>query len=87
MQVSVSQFKNHLSQYLHQVQIGSTILITSHQIPIAILQAIPKTNKPGPERLNRRENISWNGKKPKGLRNPSKVKGKSASEMILEDRN
>lgn len=86
MQVSVRQLKNHLSQYIHQVQTGTTILITSHQTPVAIIQAVPKTHKPGLENLYRLENISWNGKKPKGLRNPPKIKGKSASEMILKDR-
>lgn len=86
MQVSVRELKNHLSQYLRQVQAGKIILITSHQIPLAIIQAVPKTHKPGLEALYRLENVSWNGKKPKGLRNPPKLRGKLASEMILEDR-
>jgi prevent-host-death family protein len=86
MKVSVRELKNHLSQYLHQVKAGVTILVTSHQVPLAVIQAVPKPHKPGLEKLYHLEHISWNGKKPKGLRNPPKIKGKLASEMILEDR-
>lgn len=86
MYVSVSTLKKHLSQYLHKTKKVKKLIITSHQIPIAIIQAIPKSNKQKLKTLKFLENVSWNGKKPKGLHNPPRLKGLSASKMILEDR-
>ena len=37
MQASVRDFKAHLSSYLHQVEAGEEVVITSHERPVAKL--------------------------------------------------
>lgn len=37
MQASVHEIKSHLSAYLHKVQAGCEVLITSHKKPVARL--------------------------------------------------
>lgn len=86
MRVFISKIESNLSYYLNQVKAGKKVIITSNKIPIAIIQSISKFNSLDLAKLFNIKNVSWNGKKPKGLRNPPKIKGKLASEMILRDR-
>ncbi len=86
MKVSMRKIEGNLSYYLNQVKAGKNVIITSNKIPIAIMQSLPKQNNRIIDDLIRIGYISWNGKKPKGLSNPPKMKGKPPSKIILEDR-
>ena len=86
MHVSVRQLKNHLSKYLREMQTGKAIIITSHHAPIAKLTPIIRTSDKDLVQILKLEGVSWNGKKPKGVRRPSKMEGKDISDYVLEDR-
>jgi antitoxin (DNA-binding transcriptional repressor) of toxin-antitoxin stability system len=88
MQVSVYELKNHLSQYLHKGQEGEKVIVTSHRVPLAISNPIPAaiTKKIGLKKIFQLENVEWNGKKPKGVKQGLKIRGKTVAEMVLEDR-
>ncbi len=86
MQASIRELKDHLSEYLHQVQGGAEILITSHNKPLAKIVPV-SFSKSSIEDLKKDTHVHWNGKKPR-LR-PLKVKlksGKKISDIVLEDR-
>lgn len=87
MQVSVRDLKNHLSKYLHLVQEGEQIIVTSHHVALARLLPIPQHGDEEIQSILRVEGISWNGKKPTGGKQRPTIKGnKTASEYVLEDR-
>lgn len=86
MQVSVRELKDHLSQYLHSVQKGESIIVTSHSVPLARLVPISQSKDKNLQGLLQMEGVSWNGKKPKGNKNAPKVTGKLASDYVKEDR-
>lgn len=86
MQVSVRELKNHLSQYLRRVKLGENIIVTSHNIPLARLVSIPQSDDDDIQLLLQIDGISWNGKKPKGGESRPQLKGKNASDYVLEDR-
>lgn len=86
MQVSVGELKNHLSQYLHKVQGGLKVVVTSHRVPFAVINGIPVEEKTKLSKVYQLEDVEWNGKKPKGNKNGPKIRGKTVAEMVLEDR-
>lgn len=86
MQVSVRELKNHLSKYLHYIEMGESIIITSHHIPMARLVSIPKSKDKDLQALLQMEGIHWNGKKPKGVKNAPRVSGNTTSDYVIEDR-
>ncbi len=73
MQISVRELKDHLSKYLHSVQKGTSIIVTSHRVPLAKLVPIPQSKNKDLHALLQMEGISWNGKKPKGNKNAAKI--------------
>lgn len=89
MEISVRELKNHLSKYLRRVAAGAEVIITSRNHPVARLVAVT-----GKERdlnsLSRRlralPSVRWNGKKPRGGRLRPKITGKTAADMVLENR-
>ncbi len=85
MYVSIHELKNHLSKYLHLVQEGEAIIVTSHQAPVAKLLPIEKVDK-DLKPLLAITGIHWNGKKPIGGQLRPALKGKTAAEHVLEDR-
>lgn len=86
MQVSIRDLKNHLSKYLHLVEEGENILVTSHHKPLAKIIAVPRITNSSLQELLNLEGLHWNGKKPKGAEFCPKLSGKTAAEYLLEDR-
>ena len=86
MQVSIRELKNHLSAYLHRVQKGEPIIVTSHHVPLARLLPIPQSADQAIQKLLQIEGVNWNGKKPKGAKKRPQIKGKTAAEFVLEGR-
>lgn len=86
MQVSVRELKNHLSKYLHQIEKGESIIITSHQVPLARLVPILKSKNKNLQAVCQMEGVRWNGRKPKGNKNSPKVSGNTTSGYVIEDR-
>jgi prevent-host-death family protein len=86
-EVGVKVLKDRLSKYLQRARDGERIVVTDRGKPIALLSPIVES----PDTLLawglvRSGAASWAGGKPKGAERPPRVRGKSAAEMILEDR-
>ena len=67
-QVSVTELKNKLSQYLRLVKKGETIEVLEHSIPVAHIQGVPDEAGGGDGRLERliREGVVTRGRKKPG---------------------
>jgi prevent-host-death family protein len=90
MKVSVRELKDRLSEHLRTVQSGQSIVVTSHDKPVARLSPVPSESASGIERMLDEGIARWNGKKPRGAgrRRPVKLRGpgKTMAEMVLADR-
>ena len=86
-EVGVRALKDQLSRFLERARGGERIVVTDRGKPIAMLS--PLEENPDAQtawNLVRRGVASWSGGKPTFSRELPRVKGKSASDMILEDR-
>ena len=86
-EVGVKALKDHLSEYLRRAHDGERIVITDRGSPLAIL--LPVEESPAVRHgweLVRSGAAYWQGGKPKGSARPATAQGKSASEVVLEDR-
>ena len=93
MEVSIRDMKNGLSKYLKLVRLGKDVVITDRGRPVARLTpAKAATEETEAEAIERIEVLPWvrpgNGKRVKGAKHPIPLKsgGKSAAEMVIEDR-
>jgi len=86
-EVGIETLKERLSDYLKLAQEGERVLITDQGRSIAVLSPIEESEA---ERraweLVETGVASWSGGKPQGSRQKPKTRGKSASEIVLEDR-
>lgn len=85
MQVSVREFKSHLSSYLQQASNGQPIEITKHRKIIARLQATSLEEQKGVEALLS-DCSTWSGKKPKGAEIALTESEHSLSDLVLDMR-
>ena len=93
MEVSIRDMKNGLSKYLKLVRLGKDVVITDRGRPVARLTpAKAAAEETEAEAIERIEALPWvrpgNGKRVKGAKHPIRLKsgGKSAAEMVIEDR-
>ena len=89
MTVGVRDLKANLSKYLKRVRAGASITVTDRGKAIATIHpAEPKSDLSWVHQMVAEGRAQWNGGKPLGLAKPIKLrgKGKSASEMLIEDR-
>jgi len=93
MQVSIREMKNRLSKYLKLVQTGKDVLITDRGRPVARLTLVTSASDDAEsEAIRRILALPWvrpgNGRKLRGASRPIRIKpgGKTAAEMVLEDR-
>ncbi|OGT90438.1 MAG: prevent-host-death protein [Gammaproteobacteria bacterium RIFOXYA12_FULL_61_12] len=86
MEVSMREFKSHLSQYVLLAQAGQPIELTSHRKVVARLIGVPPTDSTGVARLLAAGVASWQGGKPEGAALALQAGGKPMSALVLEDR-
>jgi prevent-host-death family protein len=92
MEVSIHELKNHLSEYLRQVQAGVDLVITSRGRPVARLTPIVQTPEENEAAvIERIKSLPWviSGKsdKPRRLHPPIDLpEGVSLSDAVLEER-
>jgi prevent-host-death family protein len=82
----IREIKNRLSDYIRKVKGGERVIVTEHGKPVAV---ITKPGGPLDERIEsmiREREAHWGGGKPRGSKNPPKIKGPSVSEAVIEDR-
>lgn len=85
MQVSIREFKSHLSSYVEQAQSGTTIELTSHRKVVARIVGVPAADNAGLARLLA-AGAAWSGGKPVGAELHLQATGKAVSAMVMEDR-
>ncbi|HVA63798.1 MAG TPA: type II toxin-antitoxin system prevent-host-death family antitoxin [Terriglobales bacterium] len=87
--VGSRELKTRLGRYLRQVRAGQTLIVTDRGEPVAELRPLPKrqeTEAATWARLVREGFVApFKEGKPKPF-TPIKIKGKSLSETIIEDR-
>jgi prevent-host-death family protein len=90
MKVSVRELKDRLSEHLRAVRAGRSILVTSHNKPVAQLTPVPPQAGAAIQDLIASGAAVWNGKKPRGAgrRGPVKLRGRgpTVGEMVIADR-
>jgi len=86
MQVSMHEFKSHLSSYVTQAQSGELIELTSHRKVVARLIGVPSIESASISCLLRLGSATWQGGKPKGAAFKLQNCGKPVSALVLEDR-
>jgi prevent-host-death family protein len=85
--VGIRALKNDLSRYLRRVQAGERFVITDRGKPVAALTATEDSGEASwAWNLVEEGLAAWNGGKPLGCLNPPRVRGKTAAEIVLENR-
>ncbi|MBN2494235.1 MAG: type II toxin-antitoxin system prevent-host-death family antitoxin [Deltaproteobacteria bacterium] len=86
--IGIRDLKNNLSAVLRRVKNGETVTIKERNQPIAVL--VPTSEGEGDEHILARlagvGRLSWSGGKPVGCRRAPRVRGRSVSDAVLEDR-
>ena len=83
----IKELKNRLSYYLREVKRGEKILITERDQVIATILPVDRGEEDSKLLSLVKEGFaSWKGGKPTGSHRPVKIKGKTVSEIVLEDR-
>jgi prevent-host-death family protein len=87
MQVAVRELKTHLSRVLAHARTGETILVTSHNKPVARILGIPPDTTEGLQNAISEGRLSWNGRKP-SFKPPVTLSAQTpgVSALVLEDR-
>jgi len=86
MQVSVREFKTHLSRYLTQARAGQAIEITRHRKVVARVIGVPAPASGGLASLLATGAGQWGGGKPAGAEVHLSDAGRPVSALVLEDR-
>lgn len=86
MQVSMREFKSHLSRYVLEAQAGQSIELTSHRKVVARIIGVPAAVDVSVSRLLAAGAASWQGGKPVGAGISLLEQGKSVSALVMEDR-
>lgn len=87
IKVGVETLKAELGDYLQRARGGERIVITEHGRSVALL--IPLEENVSAKRaweLVEAGAAEWSGGKPAGSRRRPRTRGKSASDIVLEDR-
>ena len=85
MQVSMQDFKSHLSHYIEQAQ-SDVIELTSHRKVVARVIGVSQSDNTGVARLLAAGVATWQGGKPEGAALILQERGKQVSQMVLDDR-
>jgi prevent-host-death family protein len=85
--VGVRDLKNRLSHHLKRVRAGARLTVTERGKPIATLVPVEeKDDLAWLHKMVAEGRAQWSGGKPKGSRNPPRVRGHRASDIVIEDR-
>ena len=85
--VGVRELKNRLSHHLKRVRAGAHLVVTERGRPIATLGPVEEpVDLAWLHRLVAAGRVHWSGGKPTGSKNPPRVPGQRASDIVLEDR-
>jgi len=87
-QIGVRELKNRLSATLARVRRGEAITVTDRNRPVAVI--VPAGAGEGTDAVIRTlvksGRFAWVGGKPAGLNNAPRIRGRSVSDAVVEDR-
>ena len=86
-EVAVETLKKQIDEYVQRARDGETIIVTEKDCPVVVLARPledPETRQAWA--LVESGAASWAGGKPQPLSDPPRIKGRSTSEIVLEDR-
>lgn len=86
MQVSMQEFKSHLSHYVGEAQSGHLIELTSHRKVVARIIGVSSTASAGVYNLLSAGLATWQGGKPSGGSLNLQKQGKLVSTLVIEGR-
>lgn len=87
MKAGVKELKNRLSYYLREVKKGENVLITERKKVVASIVPVERAEEDSKLLSLVRDGFAaWKGGKPSGSSRPVKIKGKTVSDIVLEDR-
>jgi antitoxin (DNA-binding transcriptional repressor) of toxin-antitoxin stability system len=84
--VGIREIKNRLGEYLRKAKAGERIVVTERGKPVAIITRPGGVAEERIEGMIRERQASWGGGKPRGSRRPTKIKGRSVADAVIEDR-
>lgn len=86
--IGVRELKNNLSATLARVRRGETITVTDRNQAVAVIvPAHPAEHLDQVlHTLAKSGRLAWSGGKPAGLKNAPRVRGRSVSDAVVEDR-
>jgi prevent-host-death family protein len=85
--VGVRELKNRLSEFLRRVADGERITVTDRGRPVAALGPPAESSDAACARQLVREGLaSWSGGKPRGATRRIRLRGKSISQTVVEER-
>ncbi len=85
--VGIKELKNRLSHYLREIKKGGKIVITEREKVIAAIVPVERADEDSRLLSLVKEGFAiWKGGKPVGSRQPIKIKGKTVSEIVIEER-
>ena len=85
--VGIKELKNRLSHYLREIKKGEKVVITEREKVIATIIPVERISEDSQLLSLVKEGFAvWKGGKPMGGRHPIKIKGKTVSEIVIEDR-
>lgn len=85
--VGVRDLKNRLSHHLKRVRAGARLTVTERGRPIARLVPVEQPDDLAwLHKMVAEGRAHWSGGKPQGAKNPPRIRGKLASDMVIEDR-
>ena len=87
-QIGVRELKDKLSATLARVRRGEAITVTDRNRPVAIIVPAPVVEGEDAvvRTLVKSGQFAWTGGKPAGLDNAPRVRGRSVSDAVVEDR-
>ena len=85
--VGVRDLKNRLSHHLKRVRAGASLVVTERGRPIATLSPVHSpADMTWIRKMVAEGRAHWSGGKPTGSKNPPRIPGTLASDMVIEDR-
>ncbi len=86
-QVGIKTLKDQLSRYLRLASAGERVVVTDRGRPIAQLTQVAASQEAREAwDLVQAGVATWDGGKPRGSADPPNIRGKTAAEMVIEDR-
>ncbi len=83
----IKDLKNKLSYYMREVKKGEKVMVTEREKIIATIVPMDRPDVDNKLLSLVKEGFAvWKGGKPAGCKTPVKIKGKTVSEIVLEDR-